>query len=189
MNINDKAVRVGQTYAQAVFELAEQSQLVDVLKNDLDIFANLTAQSKEFETFVVSPVFYEEHKKQLIGNVFSGKLNELTINLLMVVIEHNRMKFLSQIIERYNELWEEYHGCHRVKVMVSRTMDKTEIEKLTGSIADAIGGQVRLEMIVNPSIIGGIIIRYGDKLIDNSIRNRLRLVVKEITKRRELHGV
>jgi F-type H+-transporting ATPase subunit delta len=189
MSINDKAVRVGRTYAQAVFELAEQSQLVDVLKNDLDVLANLTAQSEEFETLMVSPSFHDEHKKQIVGAVFSGKLNELTINFLMVVIEHNRMKFLLQIIASYNELWEEYHGCHRVKVIVSKAMDKAETERLTRSIAAAINGRVMLEVIVNPSIIGGITIRYGDKLIDNSIRNKLQLVVKEVTKRRELHGV
>jgi F-type H+-transporting ATPase subunit delta len=189
MNINDKAIRAGQTYAQAVFELAEQSQLVDVLKNDLDILANLTAQSKEFETLMVSPSFHEEHKKQLIYKVFSGKLDELTINLLMVIIERNRMRFLPQIIAKYNELWEAYHGYHRVKVMVSKAMNKTEIERLTENIAAAINGQVKLEVLVNPSIIGGIIIRYSNKLIDNSIINRLRLTVKEATKRRELYGV
>jgi F-type H+-transporting ATPase subunit delta len=189
MNINDKAIRVGQTYAQAVFELAEQSQLIDVLKNDFGILANLIAQSKELEALMNSPSFHEENKKRLIAEVFSGKLNELTINLLMVVIEHNRARFLLQIIARYNELWEARNGLHRVKVMVSKAMDNAEIEKLTGNIAVAISGRVKLEVVVNPSIIGGIIIRHGDKVIDNSIRNRLRLTVKEITKRRELHGI
>lgn len=189
MNINDKAIRVGQIYAQAVFELAEQPQLVDVLKNDFDILANLIAQSKEFETLMSSPSFHEEHKKQLVADVFSGKLNELTTNLLMVIIEHGRMKFLPQIVARYDELWEEYHGCHRVKVIVSKMIDKTEIERLTKSIAAAINGQVKLEVVVNPSIIGGIIIRHGNRVIDNSIRNRLQLTVKEMTKKRGLHGV
>jgi len=189
MNINDKAIRVGQTYAQAVFELAEQSRLIDVLKNDFDILASLIAQSKELETLMNSPSFHEESKKRLIDEVFSGRLNELTVNLLMIVIEHNRARFLPQIIARYNELWEARNGLHRVKVMVSKAMDNAEIEKLTGNIAAAISGRVKLEVVVNPSIIGGIIIRHGDKVIDNSIRNRLQLTVKEITKRRGLNGV
>jgi F-type H+-transporting ATPase subunit delta len=153
------------------------------------MLANLATQMREFETLMVSPSFHEEYKKQLVREVFSGKLNELIINLLMVVIEHNRMRFLPQIIAKYNELWEAYHGYHRVRVIVSKAMDKAEIERLAESIAAAINGRVKLEVIVNPSIIGGIIIRYGDKLIDNSIRSRLQLMVKEVIKRRELYGV
>lgn len=189
MNINDKAVQIGQIYAQAIFELAEQPRLIDVLKGDLDLLADITAQIKEFAAMMVSPSFREEHKKQLILDVFSGKLNELTMNFLLVAVEHNRMGFLPNIIAKYNELWEAYHGTHRVKVVVSRPIDRQEIEKLTERIAAAINGRVRLEVVVNPSIIGGAIIRYGDKLIDNSIRNRLQLVVKEVTKRRGFNGV
>ncbi len=189
MNINDRAIRVGQTYAQAVFELAGQSNLIDVIKNDFDLLSKLVEQNKEFETLMVSPSFHEEQKKLMVNEAFSGKLNELTTNLLMVVIEHDRMRFLLPIIEKYTELWEGYHGLHRVKVTVSSDIDDAEVARLTASIADAIEGEVKLEVAVNPAILGGIIIRHGSRVIDNSIRNKLYLTVKEATKRRGLNGV
>jgi F-type H+-transporting ATPase subunit delta len=189
MNINDKAIRVGQTYAQAVFELAGQSNLIDVIKNDFDLLANLIEQNKEFETLMVSPSFHEEQKKRMINETFSERLNELTTNLLMVIIEHDRMRFLLPIIAKYTELWEGYHGLHRVKVTVSQQIDRAEVERIAASISDAIEGEVKLEVNVNPLIIGGIIIRHGSKIIDNSIRNKLYLTVKEATKRRGLNGV
>jgi F-type H+-transporting ATPase subunit delta len=189
MNIDEKAVRLGQIYAQAIYELAEQTQSIDVLKNDFDILANLAAGSEDFGKLMSSPSFHEGQKKNLVSEVFSGKLNELTMNLLMVVIEHNRMRFLPQIIAKYTELWEAFHGLHRVKVVVARAIDSAEIERITSSIAEAIKGQTKLEVVVNPSILGGIIIRHGNKVIDNSIRNRLQLTVKEVTKQRGIHGV
>ncbi|MGD0784850.1 MAG: ATP synthase F1 subunit delta [Sedimentisphaerales bacterium] len=189
MNIDEKAVRLGQIYAQAIYELAEQAQLIDVLKNDFDILASLAAESKDLGTLMASPSFHEEQKKHLISDVFSGKLNELTMNFLMVAIEHNRMRFLPNIIAEYIELWEAHHGLHRVKVVVSKAIETAEVERLKDSIAAAINGQVRLEVVVNPAILGGIIIRHGSKVIDNSIRNRLQLTVKEITKQRGIHGV
>jgi F-type H+-transporting ATPase subunit delta len=189
MNINDKAIRVGQTYAQAVFELAGQSNLIDVIKNNFDLLANLIKQNKEFEMLMVSPSFHEEQKKRIVNETFSGKLNELATNLLMVIIEHDRMKFLPQIIAKYTELWEGYHGLHRVKVTVSKEIDKAEVERIAASIADAIEGEVKLEVAVNPAILGGIIIRHGSRVIDNSIRNKLLLTIKEATKRRGLNGV
>jgi F-type H+-transporting ATPase subunit delta len=189
MNIDDKALRLGQIYAQAIYDLASEAQLVDVLKKDFDVLANVAGESKDFEKFMASPSFHQVQKKHLISEVFSGKLNELTVNLLMVAVEHERMRFLPQIIAKYNELWEAYHGLHRVKVIVSQAIESAEVERLTAGIADAIKGQVRLEVVVNPSILGGIIIRHGNKVIDNSIRNRLHLTVKEVTKQRGIHGV
>jgi F-type H+-transporting ATPase subunit delta len=189
MNMNDKAIRVGQTYAQAVFELAGQSGLIDVIKRDFDILAYLIEQNKEFETLMISPSFHEEQKKAMIDETFSGRLNELTTNLLMVIVEHNRMRFLPQIIAKYTERWEGYHGLHRIKVTVSKEIDRAEVERLTASISDAIQGEVKLEVAVNPAIIGGIIIRHGNRVIDNSIRNKLLNTVKEATKRRGLNGV
>jgi F-type H+-transporting ATPase subunit delta len=189
MNINEKASRVGQTYARAIFELAGQERLIDVIKKDFDILARLIEQNEEFETLMISPSVYESQKKQLISDVFEGKLNELTTNLLMVVVEHGRMRFVPQIIAKYAELWEGYHGLHRVKVTVSSAIDDAEVARLTASIADAIRGEVKLEVAVNPAILGGIIIRHGNRVIDNSIRNKLYLTVKEATKRRGLNGV
>jgi F-type H+-transporting ATPase subunit delta len=86
-------------------------------------------------------------------------------------------------------LWEGYHGLHRVKVTVSSAIDDAEVARLTASIADAIRGGVKLEVAVNPAILGGIIIRHGNRVIDNSIRNKLYLTVKEAAKRRGLNGV
>jgi F-type H+-transporting ATPase subunit delta len=189
MNMNDRAIRVGQTYAQATFELAGQSNLVDSIKLDFDLLASLIEQNKEFETLMVSPSFHEEQKKAMISETFSGRVNELTENLLMVVTEHNRMRFLPQIIAKYAELWEGFHGLHRVKVTVSKEIDRAEVERITASISDAIQGQVKLEVAVNPAIIGGIIIRHGNRVIDNTIRNKLLLTVKEATKQRGLNGV
>jgi ATP synthase F1 delta subunit len=125
----------------------------------------------------------------LVSEVFAGRLNELTENLLMVVVEHNRMKYLPQIIAKYDEFWEAANGMYRVKVVVSKQMEKLEVEKLTADIASAIDGRVRLELAVSPSIIGGIIIRYGNKVVDNSVRNRLFRTVKDIMSQRNRDGV
>jgi F-type H+-transporting ATPase subunit delta len=124
----------------------------------------------------------------MVQKIFSGKLNDLTIDFLRAVIRHNRMVFLPQIVNRYNELWEAHHGYKIVQVTVSDAMSSQETERLSADMAQAMKNKVKLQIGVNPSIMGGIIIRYGDRVIDNSIRGRLRRAIGAIMSRPKRRG-
>lgn len=183
MNVIDAGIRLGEVYAQALFELAEQSKTIDVIKDDLDVVRSVSIQEKDFEALMVSPYFSAEYKGQIAQKIFSGKLSDLTVNFLITAIRHNRMMFLPQIIDRFNELLETHEGYCIVQVTVSEAMSKEGAKKLSENIAGAVKNKVKLQVDVNPSIMGGIIIRCGDSVIDNSIRSRLRRAVKIIMSR------
>jgi len=183
MNVIDAGIRLGEVYAQALFELAEQSKMIDVIKDDLDVVRSVSIQEKDFEALMVSPYFSAEYKGQIAQKIFSGKLSDLTVNFLITAIRHNRMMFLPQIIDRFNELLETHEGYCIVQVTVSEAMSKEGAKKLSENIAGAVKNKVKLQVDVNPSIMGGIIIRCGDRVIDNSIRSRLRRAVKIIMSR------
>jgi len=185
MNEIDAGIRLGEIYAQALFELAEQSKMIDVIKDDLDIVRCVSIQEKVFGVLMVSPYFSAEHKEQIVQKIFSGKLSDLTLNFLITAIRHNRMMFLPQIIDRFNELLETHEGYCIVQVTVSEAMSKEGAKKLSENIAGAVKNKVKLQVDVNPSIMGGIIIRCGDRVIDNSIRSRLRRAVKTIMSRQK----
>jgi F-type H+-transporting ATPase subunit delta len=101
----------------------------------------------------------------------------------MVVIRHGRARLLTDIIGRYGELWDAYHGYYHVKVTVPRALEDGQAKELSDDIAAAMNsplGRVKLQVAVDPDIIGGVIIRCGDKVIDNSIRNRIDVAVKTV---------
>ena len=179
--MNDISNYLGDIYARTLFSLADESKTTADVKNDLDAFWGVVASEKDFAALIASPCFYTDYKEQLVGRVFSGRLSELTMNFLMVVIRHDRAKFLSQIISKYNELWEDQQGCRSVRATVSRAMNEDEIVKLSLDIAAAMSRKVRLDVVVDPSIVGGIIIRYSDKVVDNTVKNRLQRAVNAIT--------
>jgi F-type H+-transporting ATPase subunit delta len=185
MNVIDVAVHLADIYARAFFELAERSKMVNAVKDDLDVVQDISVQEKDFRTLMTSPYFSSDLKKQMVQKILSGKLCDLTVDFLMVVIRHNRMMFLPQIIARFNELWEAHHGYKIVQVTVSQMLNSQEAEKLSADIAHAINNKAKLQMGVNPSIMGGIIIRFGDRVIDNSIRSRLRRAVNVIMSRQK----
>lgn len=183
MNVIDAAVRLAEIYARALFELAERSKMLNAIKDDLEVMQGLIAREKDFQVLMASPYFSPDHKEQIVQKIFSGKLDDLTIDFLRVVIRHDRMVFLPQIINRFNEIWEAHHGYKIVQVTVSQALDSREAEKLSSDIERAINNKAKLQIGVNPSIMGGIIIRFGDRVIDNSIRSRLRRAVSAIMSR------
>jgi F-type H+-transporting ATPase subunit delta len=187
MNVIDASAHLAEVYARSLFELAERSKMLNAIKDDLEVVQNISAQEKDFRTLMASPYFTPDHKEQIVQKIFSGKLNDLTIDFLRVVIGHDRMVFLPQIITRFNELWEAHHGYKIVQVTVSRALSSQEAEKLSADIGRAINNKAKLQIGVNPSIIGGIIIRFGDRIIDNSIRSRLRRAVNTIMVRHAHH--
>jgi F-type H+-transporting ATPase subunit delta len=93
------------------------------------------------------------------------------------------MMFLSQILDRFKELWDALHGRAVVKVTVSEPIDENELHKITEEIAATMRRPADVQMCVNPEIIGGAVINYGDRIIDNSIKGRLHRAVAAVTGR------
>jgi F-type H+-transporting ATPase subunit delta len=183
MGINEMAACVGDTYAQALFDLAGQGNVVDAVKADIDVLSDICEHERDFIKLMASPYFSVDTKKALVSKVFSGRLNELTMNFLMVVTKNTRMRFLLPMLCRYGHLWEGYHGYCNVDVTISHQLFSDEVKKLTDEIASAVNKKVKLDVRVNPSILGGIIISYGGKHIDNTVNSRLISIVKTITSR------
>jgi F-type H+-transporting ATPase subunit delta len=172
-----------KAYAGVLFELADEHRLLDVVKEDLDFWTELCGAENDFEKLFFSPYFSSGYKQQLVGKILSEKIADLTMNFLKVVIKHNRTTYLPQIIAKYHNLWETRQGYCPVEVTVARVMDAGEVGKLSTDISSAINRRIKLELSVDPSIIGGVIIRYDDKVVDNTVRGKLQKAVETIIRR------
>jgi F-type H+-transporting ATPase subunit delta len=187
------SAHVGQVYAAAICELATDADLIDVIGNDLLHLAEFATSQKEFVNFNISPYFPLEHKSQLLHKLFDGKVAALTMDFLEVVNKHNRMSCLPLIAQEYKKLRDLHFGCRLVKVTLSTAISEQEIKELTDRIAAALNGEVKLDIQIDPSIIGGIIVRHGDLIVDNSLRKGLRDAVMAIMshrmRREKIHEV
>lgn len=173
-------ISLREKYAKVLYELACESRSTNAVKDDFELLADITKSEKDFIKFMDSPYFARPCKVEVVNKILTGKISELTMNFLMVLIRHNRIKLLPEIIARYGQIWDANNGYFPVKVTVSRPLEKVETEELAASIGAAVGSIARLEVAVNPDIIGGAVIRYGDRVIDNTIRGRLQTALKTI---------
>lgn len=174
------AAHIADIYARSLLELAEQSRSVDAVANDLETVSTLLEQNPDFEAFLASPYFAEQTKRDLVRKVLTGKLQALTLNFLSVMIDHDRGMFLPEIIGRYRQLYRVYQGYRTVEVTVAQPMNDEQMEKLSRELAEALHAKVDLDVHVDPSIIGGVVIRYEDKMVDNSVKGRLARTVNQL---------
>ncbi len=174
------AAHIADIYARALMDLATQGKLVEAVAADLDTISTLLTQNPDFEAFLASPYFDEKTKRDLVRHILTGKLQGLTLNFLLVMIDHNRGRFLPEIIGRYGQFYRLYQGYQPVDVTVAQPISKEEVEKLSKELAEAMNTKIDLDIHIDPAILGGLIIRYGDKMVDNSVKGRLTRTVNQL---------
>jgi F-type H+-transporting ATPase subunit delta len=173
--------QIADVYSKSLFEIALQRQTIEAAKDSMDIIDELIMSQESFIGFMTSPYFPSEQKQTLAEKIFGGRIDGLTFNFLSAVIAHHRTEFLPAIIAEYNRLYRRYHKYLDILVTVSQPLDWGEMEALKSSMSQmSPGGRVTLNTDVDPSIIGGTIIRCNDIVIDNSVKKRLRSAVETI---------
>jgi F-type H+-transporting ATPase subunit delta len=174
---------VSRVYSKAVFEIAKERNIIDTVRDELEEITTCFNSEKDYENFILSPYFVFEQKKNLMLKAFGPAVSDLTMNFLLIVIGHNRFKLWHQMVSEYQQRWNEIRGFCAVKVTVAAQLGDGEFQRLYEDIKAALRTEVKLNVITDPSIIGGVIIRYRDNVIDNTVRNRLKRAAAMISGR------
>jgi F-type H+-transporting ATPase subunit delta len=188
MNATETATRFGDIYAGTLFELADESHQVDPIMDDLAVIEKVLQENPEFAAMLGSPWFDLEYKSGLLAKLFTGRATDLTLDFLMVATLHDRLMYLPQMVVKYRQLWEARQGLQTVRATVSAQESAAKVQQLSEEIAAILRSKVKLEVLVDPSIMGGMVLRYEDKVIDNSVRTRLHCAMATIMKRQNMQG-
>lgn len=172
---------VGEIYGEVLFKLAGQREDIESVKADFDGIEKFIVFEGDFIAVLSSPYLSIEHKSKLVENLFTGRVCELTMNFLLTAGSHNRLSALPHIIKKFNRLYRQLKGHKDIWMTVSHALDTEEKEAVRASLAAALKTEnITLEFNVEPEILGGTIIRYAGKMIDNSVRTRLLRAVDTI---------
>lgn len=174
---------IHEIYSDVMFELAQEAELLDVVMDDLEAVASVLEAESEFLSLLTLGHVKEDEKAGMIRRVFKGRVNDLTLDFLCVLAKRNRMNFLHGIGDRYQTLLDQHKHLHRIEVTLAKQPSDEQVEKLKEDLRDAINAEVKLLVTVDPEILGGIIIRKGDLMIDNSVKTILDRTVDAIMQR------
>lgn len=170
---------VAEVYARALFEAAKEHDVLDELRDELGQFTDALGDTRDLMVFFFSPYFSAAEKKEALGKAVSGA-DPRFHNFLEALIERHRMPAIFRIRSRFDQLWEEEHKLLPVEVTTAVKLDDATIREIGDRVGEQTGRQVELSSDVDPAILGGIVLRVGNFILDGSIRNRLEQLRKQV---------
>ena len=165
--------RIAARYAKPLLELAEEKKVLDEVKDDMDSFVSICNESRDFSLMLKSPIIPHFKKADILKKAFSGKYNDLTVQAFDLITRKNRENILESIAIEFVHLYNAKKGIAEVGVTTTFKLDagmKKSFEKLAKEIT---GKEPVLTEEINPEILGGYILKLGDKQIDDSVRGQL----------------
>jgi F-type H+-transporting ATPase subunit delta len=172
---------IAQVYARALFEVAEERDLLDQIHDELTQFADALSDNRQLAVFFFSPYFSTEEKKEGLKKAVTGA-DPAFMNFLEALIERHRMPAIFRIKDRYQDMWEDARDLLPVQVTSAVKLDSSTVERIGDRIGEQTKRTVELSSQVDPDILGGIVLRVGNVILDASIRNRLEQLRKQVAR-------
>jgi ATP synthase F1 delta subunit len=172
---------IASVYARSLFEVAKEHDKLDTVRDELGEFADAVHGSRELQVFLFSPYFSTTEKSEGLDKAISGA-DETTVNFLRLLIEKHRMPVVFRVRAELDQLWEEENRRLPVTVTSAVELDEGTVKQIGDRIAEQTDRKVDLSSVVDPDILGGIIVRVGNSVLDASIRNRLENFRKQVAR-------
>ena len=170
-------------YATALFELALEEKALDAVNADLDRFDALLQESPELVRLVRSPVFSSEEQERALKAVLGkAKIGGIAGNFLQLVTAKRRLFAVGEMTRAFRALLARHRGETRAEVVVAEPLPEKHLDALKAALAGAGGKNLKLDVKVDPSILGGLKVKLGSRMIDASLKtklNSIRIAMKE----------
>jgi F-type H+-transporting ATPase subunit delta len=176
-----RRTRVGKRYAKALFELALEKKQIDILERDIDALNNTYQEVKEFRIIVTSPTISSKAKQDAFKAVFSGQLNPLTINFMLILFSKGRENILDDIIYYLREIFDQHRGIMRGEVQSVISLSDNQMQELKSTLDKTTGKDVILTQHKNTKLLGGLVVKIQDTVIDTSLRTQLEKLGEQLT--------
>ena len=170
---------IAEVYARSLFEVAKERDELDVVREQLGQFADALSEERQLAQFFFSPYFSTAEKKDGLEKLLDGA-DEIFMNFLQALIERHRMPAIFRIRSRYDQMWDDENKLLPVQVTSAIELDEKTIRSIGDRIGEQTGLKVELSSDIDPDILGGIVLRVGNFILDASIRNRLNQLRKQV---------
>jgi F-type H+-transporting ATPase subunit delta len=170
---------IAQVYARALFEVAVEHDSLDEIREQLDQFADALDKNRQLASFFFSPYFSSDEKKDGLARAVTDA-NPAFDNFLQALIERHRMPAIFRIRAEFIDLWDEAKRLLPVLITTAVELDSATVESLSKRIGDQVDRNIEMSTVVDPEILGGVMLRVGNVILDASIKNRLEQLRKQV---------
>ena len=172
---------IAAVYARSLFEVAREQDKLDAIRDQLGEFTDALDSTRELQVFFFSPYFSTAEKQDGLDRTVSDA-DPTLVNFLKLLIENHRMPVIFRVRRGFEELWQEENKLLPVQVTSAVELDQATVRQIGDRIAEQTGRKIDLSASVEPEILGGLVVRVGNSVLDASIRNRLEQLRKQVAR-------
>ena len=176
--------RIGYRYAKSVFGLAEEKKMLDKVQADMETISAVCKASPDLVAMLNSPLISMGKKENIVTAVFEKLFtSELAPLLTQMLVRKGREMYLPHVANSFIQLYDESKGVERGTLVSAHKLSSKEEKAIQAAMEEKIGKKLELTVEVDPELIGGFVLKVGDKLFDGSVSSSLRRIKQELTKR------
>jgi ATP synthase F1 delta subunit len=172
---------IGRVYGDALFDVALEKDKLEDVHEQLSQFADAMDESRDLRVFLFSPYFSSQEKREGLARVVSGAEPEL-LNFLELLAEKHRMPAIFHIKRRFDERWAEENKRLEVRLTSAIELDDDVVERVSKEIERQTDRTINVTREVDPEVLGGLVLRVGNRVLDASIRTKLEKLRKEVAR-------
>lgn len=167
--------RAASRYVKSLLDLAVERKVLEEVHRDMVFFTEVISKSRQLELLLQSPVIKHDQKLEILKRIFSGKVHSLTMAFFDIITRKNREPILATVAREFHNAYNEYKGVGKATVTTAIPLDskaRAEVEQLVRTYSDK--KEIELIERVDPELIGGFILKVGDRQVDASIKNKIK---------------
>lgn len=168
-----KGTRAALRYAKATLNLAKEKGLAKEINNDMLLVSKTISDNHDLLNMLKSPIIKSAVKKNILKDIFGSKINVITHGVINLLIENKRLELLPLVASEYTIIFDFLKGVEIAHVTSAVPLNKDLENRILKKVREISGKDITLKNIVDPSIVGGFILRVGDKQFDSSVSGQL----------------
>lgn len=175
---------VAKRYAKALFEVANERKMLDQVEQDLNLIVRIMKDTEGFLTFFRHPKISTDVKKELVTSVFQKQISTISQNFLFQLIDNQRIEYAEEILFQYVILANEARKVVDIEAVTAVELEESDKNSIIQMFSKKMNKTVRLTNVIDPSILGGMIVKMGDRLYDGSLSSQLNMMKKNLLESR-----
>ncbi len=184
-----KDTRVAKRYAAALFGVAKRDGILDAVTQDLALISRFIAEVPYLRAVLLQPLVSDTQKNKVVDDAFGDRVTAASLSFLKLLIRKRRENLIDECIRDFRLLVAEYNNTVDAEATTAIPLSPAQSEKLVQSLQTLTGKTVHLTAHVDSTMIGGVVVRIGDRVIDGSVRGRLARLEQQLLGARSLGGI
>jgi F-type H+-transporting ATPase subunit delta len=164
---------IAQRYSEALFGLAKDGNLVEPVTNELDGFVDMLARNSDLADFYNSPVVDRDEKIKLLVSVLGGRLHELTLNFIVLLVRKRRENIVTIVARQMHQLLDREAGREVAAIATPLPLEHSQLRELAQRLGAVYDAAIIPETKISPELLGGLVVQVGDRYVDASVSGKL----------------